>query len=58
MLKMRMLSQLRPFKEAKRDEDGNIILDKNGNILYQITTLIVHHNPSYFPKRYAEKPTC
>lgn len=50
MLRIKMRAQLRSFKEAKRDEDGNIILNKDGKPLYQITKLIVHHNSSYFPK--------
>lgn len=52
-----------PFKEIKRDKEGNPIFDKKTEEpVYQVTRLIVRCNGAYWKtiaKRYkADNPTC
>lgn len=58
--KMKVITM--PFKEAKVDEEGNPLRNKEtGQILYKTVYRKVKHNAAYFPhvRRYkAEKPTC
>lgn len=39
-----------PFREAMRDEDGNIKYDKNGSPMYTKVFYVVRHNPYYIIK--------
>ena len=39
-----------PFREAMRDEEGNIKHDKHGNPIYTKVQLVVKHNPRYIVK--------
>lgn len=51
-----------PFREIKRDEEGNPVIDKKTEKpVYKTVYLKVKHNASYFPhiRSYkAENPTC
>lgn len=63
MAKQVMRSIKMPFKEVKRDEDGNPIFDKKtGEPVYKVSRLIVKCNAAYWltiANRYkADNPTC
>lgn len=49
MAKVRMKGFTMDFMEPKRDEEGEIMRDKNGNIIKVRVTRVVRHNAAYFP---------
>lgn len=50
MLKSSVKALKMPFKEPKRDKEGNIVLDKDNNPVYVKVYRNVWHNVAYIPR--------